>query len=221
MQKKKKKNPSLWLVLSLNNPENHKLIFKKCPCESDENGEYFTSLMTKFVNTTHRHLYKQPPFASNYTWHLFVFHITSEIDCLGGWLFPWSSRCMNIVTSVCSFYLMDNLDHLCVFLMMRNKWDIPSIQKVWPNNHGHGCATSDHAFYATIYNLHPIFSYVYPTYDKLQQNSKFFRVGPKQTHFWLLWVWLMNLSSYYYACRISFGGGICHLGRFCLTNEGK
>jgi hypothetical protein len=71
--KKKKKNPSLWLVLSLNNPENHKLIFKKCPCESDENGEYFTSLMTKFVNTTHRHLYKQPPFASNYTWHLLFF----------------------------------------------------------------------------------------------------------------------------------------------------
>jgi hypothetical protein len=33
---------------------------------------------------------------------------------------------------------------------------------------------------------------------------------------------LMNSSSYYYyACRISFGGGICRPGRFCSTNEGK
>ncbi len=134
-------------------------------------------------------------------------------------------------------------------------------------------------------NLHPIFSYVYPTYDKLQENSKLAcwsqtnpflafdfpylifegwiftswkcleNIGPRAQ--WPLWgglfssifvninimVWSnslpliakepsyspcricfgrpMHLSSYYYACRISLGGGICHRGRFRSTNEGK
>ncbi len=60
-------------------------MYKKCPCESHENGEYFTSLMTKFVNTTHigicisNHTLQ----ATHLTPTFCFFDITSEIDCLG------------------------------------------------------------------------------------------------------------------------------------------
>ncbi len=48
---------------------------------------------------------------------------------------------------------------------------IPTLEKCELINR-HGCATSIHAFNATIYHIHPIFLYVHPTDDKLQENSK-------------------------------------------------
>ncbi len=54
--------------------------FFKCGSGGDENPEYFTFLIKKFVN---RHLYKQSPFASNPLDTFCLSYTLSEIDCLG------------------------------------------------------------------------------------------------------------------------------------------
>jgi hypothetical protein len=104
---------SLWLVLSLNNSKNHKMkISKNFKLKVNKIVEYFAFLMTKFVNTKYRHLYKQPPSTSN---PLDTFCFSYNSNWLPWWLF-WH----------CSFCLLENLDYVC---LRRNRWDIPRLEK--------------------------------------------------------------------------------------------
>jgi hypothetical protein len=83
-------------------------------------------------------------------------HYANNVN-LSWWKIPWVIFFFkNCVWGSLSFYFVIQFH--------------PYLRKVWTNRHG--CATSIHAFNATIYHIHPIFLYVHPTDDKLQENSK-------------------------------------------------
>jgi hypothetical protein len=82
----------------------------KCPCGGHENGEYFTSLMIKFVNTTHKQAFVYATTAGEQpTWHLLSFLLWVKMECFGGSfdiiLGPLDAS--NIVTSVFLLFQFD------------------------------------------------------------------------------------------------------------------
>jgi hypothetical protein len=152
--------------LSLNNLEHHKMNFLKMSSwrwwkywifhlSNDEICEQKIGIC---INNYHLQTIHLTPVCLFYVWNWWLWWLF--------WCHPWSSRCINIVPSVWSFSLMNNLNYVC---LMRNRLTLEKCELITMD-----VQHLTFAFNATICHIHPIVLYVSLTYDKFQKNkSKF------------------------------------------------